>query len=384
MKAKGGKVSRIDRYMLSQFMVFFGFFSLILILVYWINRAVVLFDQLIADGQSAVVFLEFTALSLPNIIRIVLPLSAFAASLYVTNKMTAESELIVVQATGTSAFRLARPALYFGLIVSCLMLVLTHLLVPASLRQLNIRQAEIAQNATARLLREGQFLAPSDTITFYIREITPEGELRDIFLSDTSDPAQSMTYTATRAFLVRTDAGPQLVMIDGMTQRLDRASNQLVTTSFADLAYDVAPMINLPDITRRTLREVSTRELLAPTDAVLDETGASAGQLIVAGHDRFSQALLATVAALLGFATLLTGGFSRFGVWKQVVAAVFLIIFVKLVETLVTGSVRDNAALWPLVYLPVAVGAAIVWLLLFWSTRPLLFRRRSLAAGLAP
>ena len=72
-------MARFDRYMLSQFMVFFGFFSLVLILVYWINRAVVLFDQLIADGQSATVFLEFTALSLPNIIRIVLPLSAFAA-----------------------------------------------------------------------------------------------------------------------------------------------------------------------------------------------------------------------------------------------------------------------------------------------------------------
>ena len=151
-------MARIDRYMLSQFMVFFGFFSLVLILVYWINRAVVLFDQLIADGQSATVFLEFTALSLPNIIRIVLPLAAFAASLYVTNRMTAESELIVVQATGYSAFRLARPALYFGLIVTGLMLVLTHVLAPISVRHLNIRQAEIAQNATARLLREGQFL----------------------------------------------------------------------------------------------------------------------------------------------------------------------------------------------------------------------------------
>ena len=31
-------------------MVLFGFFSLVLVLVYWINRAVVLFDQLIADG----------------------------------------------------------------------------------------------------------------------------------------------------------------------------------------------------------------------------------------------------------------------------------------------------------------------------------------------
>jgi len=95
-------VARFDRYMLSQLVVMFGFFSLVLVLVYWINRAVVLFDRLIADGQSASVFLEFTALSLPGVIRIALPLSAFAAAVYVTNRMTTESELVVVQATGYS------------------------------------------------------------------------------------------------------------------------------------------------------------------------------------------------------------------------------------------------------------------------------------------
>ena len=70
-------MARFDRYILSQLMVLFGFFSLILILVYWVNRAVVLFDRLIADGQSATVFLEFTALSLPGIIRMQ-PLSSVA------------------------------------------------------------------------------------------------------------------------------------------------------------------------------------------------------------------------------------------------------------------------------------------------------------------
>ena len=371
------RVARIDRYMLSQFMVFFGFFSLVLILVYWINRAVVLFDQLIADGQSATVFLEFTALSLPSIIRIVLPLSAFAASLYVTNRMASESELTVVQATGYSAFRLARPALYFGLIVTGLMLILTHVLVPVSQRQLNVRQAEIAQNATARLLREGQFLTPTDDITFYIREITPAGELRDIFLSDSTDPDQNVVYTATQAFLVRTDSGPQLVMVDGMTQTLNLASSQLVTTSFDDLAYDIGAMIRVPDVTRRSAKELFTPELLFPTAATMAETGSTAGALIVAGHDRIAQALQATVAALLGFSTLMIGGFSRFGVWKQVVAALFLIIFVKMCETLVAGTVRDTANLWPMIYLPTAIGLGLVWFMLFWSTRPGLFRRRS-------
>ena len=43
--------------MLSQLIMLCGFFGLVLVLVYSINRAVLLFDQLIADGQSAGVFI---------------------------------------------------------------------------------------------------------------------------------------------------------------------------------------------------------------------------------------------------------------------------------------------------------------------------------------
>ena len=46
-------LTRFDRYLLSQFVIVFGFFSLILVSVYWVNRALVLFDKLISDGQTA-------------------------------------------------------------------------------------------------------------------------------------------------------------------------------------------------------------------------------------------------------------------------------------------------------------------------------------------
>jgi hypothetical protein len=71
---------RFDRYMLSQLMVLFGFFSLVLVLVLWVNRAVRLFDQLIGDGQTALVFLGFSALTLPVAIAAVLPIACFACS----------------------------------------------------------------------------------------------------------------------------------------------------------------------------------------------------------------------------------------------------------------------------------------------------------------
>jgi len=159
--------------MLSQLMMLFGFFALVLVSIYWINQAVRLFDRLIGDGQSALVFLELTALTLPNVIQLVLPMSVFAGAVYVTNRLSSDSELVVMQATGFSPWRLARPVVYYGLLVALFMSVLTHILVPASLAQLKSRERDIAQDVTARLLSEGTFLHPATGVTFYIRAITP-------------------------------------------------------------------------------------------------------------------------------------------------------------------------------------------------------------------
>lgn len=348
----------------------FGFFALVLVMIYWINRAVLLFDQLIADGQNAAVFLELTLLSLPNIIRIVLPLSAFVASVYVTNRLTADSEMVVVQATGFSPLRLARPVAVFGLIVTALTGVLTHVLVPAATARMNVRQAEIAETATARLLQEGQFMTPTAGVTLYIREITPAGELRGLYLSDTRSAAEQTTYTASSAYLVRTERGPQLVMVEGMAQTLRMADRRLGTTAFAELAYDVGALMPATAEGRRTSRELSTADLLFPTEAIAAETGRSFGELVAEGHDRTAQALLAVVGALLGFAPLVVGGFSRFGLWRQIGAAVLLVILVKLIEAGAMTAVRSEPALWPLIYLPAASGLAMALALLAIAARP--------------
>ena len=343
-------------------------------MVYWINRAVVLFDQLIADGQSATVFLEFTALSLPGVIRIALPLAAFAASVYVTNRMTNESELVVVQATGYSAFRLARPVLYFGLIVAILMSALMHFLVPMSSGRLSDRTAELAQNVGARLLTEGQFMEPADGVTLYIREITPGGELRDIFLSDLRDPESHITYTAAQAYLVKLENDAQLVMVNGLAQTLRTSNDKLFTTAFEDFTYNIGNLITVASNDRRSSREVGTLELLRPNQTLVEETNRSAAQLIAEGHDRFGQTMLAVIGALLGFSALIVGGFSRFGVWRQIVFAIFLIILIKATETAGLNIARKDPTMWFASYFSTILGLAIVCALLTWASHPNLLR----------
>ena len=368
-------MTRFDRYMLSQLLVMFGFFALVLTSIFWINKAVRMFDRLISDGQSAFVFLEFTALTLPSVIGGVLPIAAFAAAVYVTNRLSTESELTVMQATGYSPWRLALPVAYFGIIVAIMMSLLAHVLIPVSLHQLELRKAEVSRNVTAKLLTEGEFLHPAAGVTFYIREITPEGELRDVFLSDRRNPKAPVTYTSNRAYLVNEGGGTKLVMVAGLAQTLREEGNRLFTTYFDDFSYDISALVSRDSADPQGISLMLTPELMADTVATAERFGVGEGVVVLELHNRFAQALFCIVAALIGFATLLLGGFSRFGVWRQIITAFVLLVGVKIIEGYVLAPVLMNARLWPLIYLPALAGAVITVALLWLSTKPGLFRR---------
>ncbi|SMC12382.1 putative permease YjgP/YjgQ family protein [Roseovarius aestuarii] len=382
----GVSVTRFDRYMLSQFMVLFGFFALVLVSIFWINKAVRMFDRLIADGQPAWVFLEFTALTLPGVIGIVLPIAAFAGAVYVTNRLSTESELTVMQATGYSPYRLIRPVVVFGIIVAAMMSILTHFLIPSSLSQLERRQAEISQNITAKLLTAGEFLHPAPGITFYIRNITPVGELQNVFLSDRRDRDNPVTYTSSTAYLVQQDGGTKLVMVKGLAQTHNRENNRLFTTHFDDFSYDISTLVVSDSTGTTEVAFAKTSDLLLKPGEIAEQSGVGLGAVAYEAHSRFAQVLMCIVAATIGFATLLLGNYSRFGVWRQVIVAFLLLVSIKLVEGAASGPVLKNASLWPLMYVPAAVGSILSLILLYISANPgftRMFTRRQ-SAGDAP
>lgn len=366
-------MTRFDRYLLSQLLVLFGFFALVLVAVYWVNRAVSLVDTLVADGQSARVFLEFTALALPNVTRLVLPVAAFVAAVYAVNRMVTESEFVVMQAIGLSPFRLARPVLVFGLVVALMLGMLMHFLVPASRAQMIERRAQIAENITARLLTEGTFLHPSAGVTLYVRHVTPDGALEDIFLSDAREGGPRTVYTARQALLVRAGGGPQLVMIDGSAQSLHEPGQRLSFTTFDTLTYDLAALVGPRGPLRIGLREMTTPAILALSREEIVALAGRRAEARLELHGRFAQPLMATAAALIGFAALLIGAFSRLGIWRQILGAVAAVIAMQLLHTAITGAVVREARLWSLVYLPPLFGLAVAGALLWVAGR----RRRA-------
>lgn len=359
---------RFDRYMLSQLLWLFGFFALVLVAVFWINRAVQLFDRLIGDGQTALVFLEFSALGLPRLITTVLPIATFAAAVYVTNRLNNESELTVMMSTGSSPWRLARPVAVFGLVSALMMSVLSHVLVPAATEQLSEREVEISRNVTSRLLTEGAFLSPASGVTFYTRAITDEGILQDVFLADRRDRDERVIYTAAEAYLVRNGEGTSLIMVDGLAQRLATSDNRLSTAKFQDFSFDISPLMKTEDQIAPSLQYLRTDAFLRDWDDLATRLNTTTGAVAEELHSRFARAAFCFVTAMIGFATLLVGGFSRFGVWREVVIAFLILIALDGMRSALSGPVLADARFWPILYTPSIIGALLITGLLWYAS----------------
>ncbi len=372
-------MARLDRYVLSQMLTLFGFFALVLAGVYWINRAVILFDRLISNGHSAAVFLELSLLGLPNVIRLVLPVASFAAAVYVINRMRGESELVILQSAGVSPLRTARPVFVFGAVAMVLTLALSHVISPVSKARLGDRTADLARDVTAGLLTPGQFLHPAAGVTLFITGVTAEGELSGLFLSDRRDAGGETTYIAERAILLDRAEGPSLVMFDGLAQTLD-ANRRLGTTRFEDFAFDISALVPDAGAKRRDLEEISTIEIATAPDRVAAETRKSARRIAIELGERTIQGIQSLLAPYLGVAVMLTAGFSRFSAWRQILGAIVAIILYDLADNLVFDMVLAGRLPPQAIVLPSALLFVLATLILLVAGRPARLRRVRRAA----
>ena len=372
-------MSRLDRYILSSQLRAFGFFSIILLMVYWVNNAAILFDTLIGDGQSVAVFLEFSALTLPSIIFFVLPMSTLIATLFATNRLINDSELIIARAAGYGAVRLSWGVFLYGLIVALFMSAVAHFLQPTAAETLAEKRDEISRDVAAQFLDEGVFLHPTPGITFYIREINARGELLDIFLSDSRSDATSTIYTAKRAILIDVASSAWLLMYDGLAQSLSLGEATLATTRFDELSYDMSALIDTSGFLFPKPQELTTADLLSLDPAMIEAAGATPAEFLTTAHLRFTQPAFAIVVALLSFAAMMTGHFNRLGNWRQIGLGVALVLALKSFDNFVVGLSYNDATMWPTLYAPTVLGTLITVLVLWITERPALFKRRRAA-----
>jgi lipopolysaccharide export system permease protein len=344
----------------------FGFFSLILLFLYWINKAIALFDKLISDGQSFLVFLEFSILTIPPIIPIIAPLAAFAAAIFVTNRLKNDSELTIMQATGFSPLRLSKAILVFGLILTIILLMISNYLIPKTNNIILKRQNELAASLNAKLLRVGSFIHPQNGITFYIGGISRSGIIEDVFVLDERNKNQEIIITSKSGYLLTGNDKPMLVLNEGIVQNYGIKSQNLSTTHFQDLSYDLSSWSAKEQPSKsKLLLTYSSFELFNNPKLVSMRSNTSLTKVLEELHSRISTPFLALIAALTGFSTLMIGGYSRVGTSKQIALGITILILIKISESYANDLMLKSEGNWLALYLPIFIGFSIFSFLIF-------------------
>jgi lipopolysaccharide export system permease protein len=336
-------MTRLERYVFRIACLAFlaGLFALTAVV--WVTQALRQFDLLTSKGQTILVFLTMTGLTIPSLIAIIAPIALFTGVLYCLNKLNGDSELVVMSAAGVSPWTLLRPFLLLFTLVFGLVGWMTLAVMPSSFDLIQALTARIHADFIANFARPGAFSELESGFIFHYREHGADGSLRGVFMQDRRDPAHITSYIAERGRTIEKNGANYLILDEGSYQRPATGGDSAIVT-FKDYTIDLTQFAHQEETSKRP-RERSTAELLTPDpkdQSMIRAAGRFRAELV----DRLTSPLYAFVAGLIGFAALGEARTTRQGRGVAIAAAILGFSAVRLLGIAANSFVvsRPNAA----------------------------------------
>lgn len=356
-------MSAISGYILRQLAIVAVVVTATLTCAIWLTQSLRFVELIVNRGLTIESYLYLTLLLLPSFLSIMLPVSLFTAVLFTYNKLTADSEIVVLRAIGLGPLQLARPALFLAVAVVAIGYSLSLYFLPLSYRNFKDMESDLRNDYTAVLLREGVFNTVSDNVTVYIRSREPNGEIRGILVHDKRIKDKPTTIMAERGMLAMTDEGPRVIMINGNRQQVEHDTGKLSLLYFDRYSVDLGKITQAAQTRWREPRERFLHELLHPTDTPRGSLAAQ--RMKIEAHNRLTSPLYSLAMVLVALAALLSGDFNRRGQSRRLVIAVAIGIGLQIAAIGISTIATKASYLIPFLYANVigAIAVAAYWLL---------------------
>jgi len=354
----------IERYIFRRALVAFLATLTVLTGVVWVTQALRQLDLVTAKGQAIGAFLAITGLALPFLVLLIAPFAVVIAAIVTLATLNADSELVVMQASGASRWRTLKPILAIGVAVGVLAAFLTFWAAPAGLKQVREALTQVRIDLVASIIRPGRFIEIDDGLTFHIRDRGADGGISGIVLDDERDPDRSMTYLANGGHIVEALDRTLLVMSNGTIQRRIRKDGSLSIVRFDAYAFDLSNLMpeESAPVYRPSERTIFELLSLDAADAYVQQ---NRGRFRAELHDRLSQPLYPVAFALLVFLFLGEPRTSRQGRSMAILGAITAVVAVRLLGFAAgTLAVRFPVAAIGVYGVPLAAIAACLSILL--------------------
>ena len=326
--------------------------------VVWIIQALKELDVFTTKGQTILTYLTLTTLAIPMLILAVIPIALLLATVYAVNTMNANSELVVVNASGASNWTLVKPLLVLALLCSLFTGAVGHFISPWSLLTLKVFATQMRADLVSVLVREGLLTKIEDGLVFHVTRREAGGVLSGLLISDQRDPNKSVIFTASKGFVQRKDDGAFLLLRDGEIQQRDTESGNLTVIKYDSYVFDLSTFARKTELGDLRPKERTTPQLLNPDPDdpyYKSRPGLYRSQI----HERFSEMLwpFAYVIVMLAFAGQARS--SRQGYGSAIGAGMLVVTALRgFAFSAVSATKGDSTMVW-LVYALPLIGIVI-------------------------
>ncbi len=155
----------INRYI---FRTTFGAFLVVLVsltAVIWVTQALRGIDLMTNQGQNILVFVGITGLVVPLLVLVIAPIALLIAVAHVLNKLSTDSEIIVMNASGMSPWSLFRAFMTVALVVSALVMAISAYFAPKGLRMMHHWLTEVRANVVSTIVQPGRITQIESGVT---------------------------------------------------------------------------------------------------------------------------------------------------------------------------------------------------------------------------
>lgn len=262
--------TRLDRYLTSEILGPLGLGFLVYTFILLLRFLFLSAEMIIRRGVSLSVVGELLLLSLPSIVVLTLPMSLLFAILIAVGRLSSDSELIAMRASGVSLLSLYRPILLVSAFFTVLNTLLMVYVLPWGNHELQQLRLRILTESVSRQVEPRVFYDEWQDKVIYVFEVPPgEKRWKGVFLAETQPNSVDNLITVADWGEVRVDSSGEQVILS-----LFNAFRHKVRLDAPD-RYEIMHHVQLDLVVQdrftsdqkakisasKTLREVSLAEL---------------------------------------------------------------------------------------------------------------------------
>ena len=325
-------ISIFDRYVMKILFAATWVTALSLTVIVLLTQSIRFLELVISSDASSSYFLLMMGLAVPKFMEAILPVAFAVGTIFTCYRLILDREMIVMFASGLSAFRLSRPFLVFAVFMMAVQFVLSSFIAPIAVEKLQSVRSDIKSHYATLLFREGVFNEIGPGITAYVQKRTGLNQLENLMINDEREnfaKGKITTIVARRGIANMTDTTQNLLIFDGTQYEKNIKTGAVTRLDFARYTLDIPVSDEKIGPRWREPDERLLPELFISENAKDPKDIKSRGEFLVEANRRLSTPFLYVSYAALAMMFMLLGTWNRRKQSAHVVKAGICIVAIQ-------------------------------------------------------